>query len=62
MILKKIRIQLKLNPCDWVSDHPLDIEHHDKEWGNAKNLDNDQYLFEMLILESAQAGLSCSLF
>ena len=51
-------IHLKLNRCEWVSDHPLDIKHHDNEWGNAKNLDNDQHLFEMLTLESAQAGLS----
>lgn len=49
---------LELNRCAWVSEHPLDIEHHDKEWGNPEKLDNDQYLFEMLTLESAQAGLS----
>lgn len=49
---------MELKRCTWVSDHPLDIDHHDKEWGNAKNLDNDQFLFEMLTLESAQAGLS----
>ncbi len=28
---------LELNRCSWVSDHPLDIEHHDKEWGNPEN-------------------------
>lgn len=36
--------------------NPLYIEYHDKEWG-IPNFD-DQYLFEMLILESFQAGLS----
>ncbi|SRR5258708_4443332 len=42
--------------CDWVSTDPLDIAYHDNEWG--KPLHNDTKLFEMLILEGAQAGLS----
>lgn len=43
--------------CKWCNlDNPLYVEYHDKEWG-VLNLD-DSYLFEMLILESFQAGLS----
>ncbi|MBU0730682.1 MAG: DNA-3-methyladenine glycosylase I [Proteobacteria bacterium] len=42
--------------CAWVTDDPLYIEYHDKEWGVP--LHDDRKLFEMLILEGAQAGLS----
>lgn len=42
--------------CFWVSDDPLYIEYHDKEWGIP--VYDDQQLFEMLCLEGAQAGLS----
>ena len=43
--------------CKWCNEkNPLYIEYHDKEWG-IPNFD-EHYLFEMLILESFQAGLS----
>ncbi|WP_251358621.1 DNA-3-methyladenine glycosylase I [Kangiella sp. TOML190] len=42
--------------CFWVSDDPLYIDYHDKEWGIP--VYEDQKLFEMLCLEGAQAGLS----
>jgi len=42
--------------CGWVSDDPLYIQYHDEEWG-VPVLD-DQKLFEFLILETFQAGLS----
>ena len=42
--------------CFWVNDNPLYIKYHDDEWGVASY--DDRYLFEMLILESFQAGLS----
>ncbi len=43
--------------CKWCNlNNPLYIKYHDEEWGNI-NFD-DRYLFEMLILESFQAGLS----
>jgi DNA-3-methyladenine glycosylase I len=42
--------------CDWVSDDPLYIAYHDDEWGVPVH--NDRKLFEMLLLEGAQAGLS----
>lgn len=47
---------LDLNRCSWCGNDPLYIEYHDKEWG--KKVDDDGILFEFLILESAQAGLS----
>lgn len=43
--------------CKWCNlDNPLYVAYHDLEWG-IPNFD-DHYLFEMLILESFQAGLS----
>ena len=43
--------------CKWCNlDNELYVKYHDEEWGVPK-FDND-YLFEMLILESFQAGLS----
>ena len=42
--------------CDWVSSNPLYIEYHDNEWGIP--VYDDSKLFEFLVLESAQAGLS----
>ena len=45
------------NRCRWCNlKNPLYVEYHDTEWGIA-NFD-DKYLYEMLILESFQAGLS----
>ncbi len=42
--------------CAWVTDNPLYIAYHDNEWGVP--IYDDQRLFEFLILEGAQAGLS----
>ena len=42
--------------CSWCGDDPLYIAYHDEEWGTP--LHDDRRLFEMLILEGAQAGLS----
>ena len=42
--------------CGWAGSDPLYIEYHDNEWGVP--LHNDRRIFEMLILEGAQAGLS----
>ena len=42
--------------CGWVSDDPLYIRYHDEEWGVPSH--DERHLFEMLILEGAQAGLS----
>jgi DNA-3-methyladenine glycosylase I len=43
--------------CAWVpSGDPLYLAYHDEEWGVPSN--DDRHLFEMLVLEGAQAGLS----
>ncbi len=42
--------------CDWPKDDEIYIEYHDREWGVP--VYDDRVLFEMLILEGAQAGLS----
>ncbi len=45
------------NRCEWASlDDPLYLDYHDKEWGVPVH--DDRTLFEFLILEGAQAGLS----
>jgi DNA-3-methyladenine glycosylase I len=42
--------------CKWCGTDPLYVRYHDEEWGVP--LHDDRRLFEMLILEGAQAGLS----
>lgn len=42
--------------CAWVSDDPLYIDYHDREWGVPRY--DAAGLFEFLLLEGAQAGLS----
>jgi DNA-3-methyladenine glycosylase I len=42
--------------CGWCLSDPLYIQYHDEEWGVPVH--SDRLLFEMLILEGAQAGLS----
>lgn len=42
--------------CEWVGEEPLYIQYHDEEWGVPVH--DDRTLFEFLILEGAQAGLS----
>jgi len=42
--------------CAWCGDDPVMIRYHDKEWGTP--LHDDRRLFELLVLEGAQAGLS----
>ena len=44
-----------MNRCTWAKDE-LNITYHDKEWGRPQH--DDTKLFEFLILEGAQAGLS----
>lgn len=46
-----------MNRCKWCDlKNPKYVEYHDKEWGVLRT--DDSYLFEMLVLESFQAGLS----
>ena len=42
--------------CNWVSTDPLYVAYHDEEWGVPTH--DDQRLFEFILLEGAQAGLS----
>ena len=42
--------------CPWPGTDPLYLAYHDEEWGVPAH--DDRHLFEMLILEGAQAGLS----
>ena len=42
--------------CRWCGDDPLYVAYHDEEWGVPVH--DDRLLFEMLVLEGAQAGLS----
>lgn len=42
--------------CEWPSDDPLMIEYHDTEWGVPVH--DDTKLFEFLVLDAMQAGLS----
>ena len=44
-----------MNRCNWAKDEP-NITYHDKEWGRPQH--DDTKLFEFLIFEGAQAGLS----
>lgn len=44
------------NRCSWCGEDPLYVQYHDKEWGTP--VYNDDKLFEFLILETFQAGLS----
>lgn len=42
--------------CGWAGTDELYVKYHDEEWG--KLVTDDKTLFEFLVLESAQAGLS----
>lgn len=42
--------------CPWAGTDPLYVAYHDEEWGVPSH--DDRHLFEMLVLEGAQAGLS----
>jgi DNA-3-methyladenine glycosylase I len=45
-----------LTRCDWAGTDPLYVAYHDEEWGVPVH--DDRTLFEFLVLEGAQAGLS----
>ena len=47
---------MKKRTCDWPAGNPLMEEYHDREWGTP--LHNDRKMFEFLLLEGMQAGLS----
>ena len=51
-----MNMDLSLKRCGWCGTDPLYMEYHDKEWG--KEVTDDKKMFEFLVLESSQAGLS----
>src|ERR1700710_621942 len=50
------KLPTEIKRCSWAGTDELYIKYHDEEWG--KEVHDDKTLFEFLILESAQAGLS----
>jgi len=48
--------QNTITRCGWCGNDPLYVRYHDEEWGREVN--DDKKMFEFLVLESAQAGLS----
>lgn len=46
----------KITRCGWCGSDPLYVQYHDREWGIPVH--DDRLLFEFLVLESMQAGLS----
>ena len=53
--MKKVDNKIR---CPWPANDSLYIKYHDKEWGVPVH--NDKKLFEFLLLEGFQAGLSLS--
>jgi DNA-3-methyladenine glycosylase I len=53
---KTINIPDEKIRCGWCGSDPLYVKYHDEEWG--REVTDDKILFEVLVLESAQAGLS----
>lgn len=49
-------VMSELKRCSWCGNDPLYVKYHDEEWGVPVR--NDQAIFEFLILETFQAGLS----
>src|SRR5256885_8934064 len=47
---------MAIQRCAWAEGDPLMLEYHDREWGVPVH--DDRLLFEFLVLEGAQAGLS----
>ena len=45
-----------MNRCEWANSNALEMKYHDEEWGVPVH--DDRMLFELLILEGAQSGLS----
>lgn len=54
----KVKSFMTITRCAWAGSDPLYVQYHDEEWGVPAH--DDRHLFEMLILEGAQAGLSWS--
>src|ERR1700736_1397264 len=57
-LMKKGDATAKKKRCTWSGTDPLYVAYHDEEWGVPVH--DDRVLFEFLVLEGAQAGLSWS--
>lgn len=55
-VKRPIRRSNPVGICSWPKGNPLMVRYHDKEWG--KSVNSDRKIFEFLVLESTQAGLS----
>lgn len=55
---KLLPVGVDMKRCEWANANILEQEYHDREWGVPVH--DDRLLFEFLILEGAQAGLSWS--
>ena len=55
-VRQNLGIEMNRQRCPWPGLDPLYVTYHDEEWGVPAH--DDQHLFEMLVLEGAQAGLS----
>lgn len=53
---RRLKLYIKMKRCDWCKGNELYEKYHDEEWGVPVH--DDKILFEFLILEGAQAGLS----
>lgn len=56
MVVEKMKFNDGKIRCDWIKDDSLYLRYHDEEWGIPEY--EDQKLFELLVLESAEAGLN----
>ena len=56
MLLKWMKTKNVTKRCAWANTSAAETQYHDEEWGVS--IHNDRLLFESLILESAQSGLS----
>jgi DNA-3-methyladenine glycosylase I len=54
--MEKLPHEMDKRRCNWCGDDPLYVAYHDKEWGIP--VYDDETLFQFLILETFQAGLS----
>ena len=50
------RVRSLVTRCPWAGDDPLYVAYHDEEWGLPSK--DERHLFEMIVLEGFQAGLS----
>lgn len=57
-MLKDVSVKMKKIRCDWANKNEMEAIYHDNEWGIEVH--DDAKLFEFLVLESMQAGLSWS--